>query len=78
MEWIYCKKKQPKFGEFVLFCLDTTLKTIYLGWYQSKKDIKDNENMWFAEGFGHWFTENEVLGWYRFPNNDSLLTSRST
>jgi len=78
MEWISCKDEHPKYNEFVLFCLNTALKTVYLGWRENKINIKDNEDMWFAEGFGYWFTENEVLGWCRFPNTDGLLTSSSS
>ena len=72
MRWISCKTGRPNYGKFVLFCLNTSDKTVYLGWLENKKDIKFNEDMWFSDSNGQWFTENEVLGWCEFPKPTGL------
>jgi len=65
--WIATKDKLPKFNEFVVFCLNTNLKTVYTGWLNDPKTLINETKEWFADGIGEWFVKEEVLAWFSIP-----------
>jgi len=65
--WISTKKKLPRAFRFIVFCLNTEIKTINIGWFQKGKDLTTGRDMWFSDSTGEWFEKNEVLAWFPIP-----------
>jgi len=67
MEWIVSTIELPDYQEFVLFCLNSDLKTTYVGWLENKQEIPFEEDMWFADGACEWFALDQILAWCKIP-----------
>ena len=65
--WIRCSERLPPTSDFVLFCLNNDLRTVYAGQFEPKEGTTFDRDMWYADGAADWYPCDQVLAWYKFP-----------
>ena len=65
--WIPVGERLPEEGKMVNFSLNSSLRTIYKGWWESGDNLKDGNDMWYGESNQQWFSMNEVALWCAIP-----------